>query len=65
MFPVILVLVRIHFHFNALKIVTPTELEKNLSQLKLEFDKMINKKMVHGEITSQWSNSTSHLMHKS
>lgn len=52
-FSVILVLVMIHLNFSALKIVTPAELEENSSRLELEFSKMINKKMVHGEITSQ------------
>lgn len=54
-----LVVIKIHFNF---KTVIPAELEKSLSQL--EFDKVINKKTVLGEITPQWSKTKPHPMQK-
>lgn len=54
-----LVVIKIHFNF---KTVIPAELEKSLSQL--EFDKVINKKIVLGEITPQWSKTKPHPMQK-
>lgn len=45
-FSVILILLTIHLNFNALKILTPAELEKNLTQLILKFGNVIKKKMV-------------------
>lgn len=56
-----LVVIKIHFNF---KTVIPAELEKSLSQLELEFDKVINKKIVLGEITPQWSKTKPHPMQK-
>lgn len=54
-----LVVIKIHFNF---KTVIPAELKKSLSQL--EFDKVINKKIVLGEITPQLSKTKPHPMQK-